>query len=100
MSWNVFSLVLGLIAWGIAFCAIRSKKKQVAYGYSVTSFSLCTGAIFLQFLEISHRVNNGDYAGIEDTIGAVVFAAGILAGVTIVLNVVALLGSHNKNEIL
>ncbi len=100
MTWNIASFVLGIIAWGIAFGAIKSKKKPSAYGCSVTSFSLCAVSLFFQFLEIGQRVNNRDYAGIEDTIGAVIFAAGVLVGVTIVLNVVALVGRHNKNEIL
>ena len=97
MTWNVASFVLGIIAWCIGFAAIKSKKKSIAYGCSVTSFSLCAVSLFLQFLEIGNRVNTGDYAGIEDTIGAVIFAAGVLTAVTIVLNVVAFVRSNDKN---
>lgn len=91
MTWNVFSLVLGIIAWCFAFVAIKGKKKHAAYGCSVVSFSLCVISLFFQFLEIGCRANNGDYAGIEDTIGAVIVAAGVLAGATIILNVVAII---------
>ena len=90
MTWNIISLILGLIAWCIAFAAIKSKKKSIAYGCSVTSFSLCVMSLFFQFLEIAGRVNNGDYTGIEDTIGAVIFAAGVLSVITIGLNVAAI----------
>ena len=97
MTWNVVSLVFGISAWCIGFAAIKSKKKSSAYSCSVTSFSLCAVSLFLQFLEIGNRVNAGDYAGIEDTIGAVIFAAGVLTAVTIVLNVVTFVRRNDKN---
>ena len=96
MSWNIESFIFGVIAWCIAFAAIKSKNKSIASGCMVTSFSLCVLSLFFQFLEIGRRVNNGDYAGIEDTIGAVIFAAGVLSVVTIVLNVAAFVGRQKE----
>ena len=93
MTWNVFSLVLGIIAWSLGFCVI--KKRHKAHGFSVLSFSLCVVSLFFQFLEIGNRVKVRDFTGIEDTIGAVILAAGVLSGITIVLNVVMLFQKNN-----
>lgn len=91
MIWNISSFVLGIIAWCFAFGAIRSKKNHVSYGCSVASFSLCSISLFFQFVEIGKLVEIRDFAAIEDTIGAVTFAAGVLVGVTIILNVIAII---------
>ncbi len=96
MIWNIGSIVFGFIAWGLAFGAIKSKKKQNVHVLSGFSFSLCVISLCFQFLEIGDRVNIRDFAAIEDTIGAVIFAAVTLSVVTITLNVVAIV----KNRIM
>ncbi len=89
MILNICSIVFGIGAWCFAFAAIRSKKKGKSYGYSVISFSLCILSLVFQFVEIGNRVTLRDFAGIEDTIGIIAVAAGVLAGGTIGLNVIA-----------
>ena len=94
--YNVGSIILGLIAWTFADLAIA--KHNHAQRFTTISFSACCLSLVLQLLEVSNRVNLGDYAAIEDTIRAVLFAAVILVVVTVVLNVVALVKS-SRTEI-
>lgn len=94
--YNIGSIILGLAAWIFASLAIA--KHNHAQRFTTISFSACCLSLVLQLLEVSNRVNLGDYAAIEDTIRAVLFAAVTLVVVTVVLNVVALVKSP-KTEI-
>lgn len=92
--YNIGSIILGIVAWASAGIAIaKSKRTQTL---SAVSFVACIISLFLQLLEVSNRVNLGDYAAIEDTIRAVILAATLLIVVTIILNVVALLKYKSK----
>ena len=92
--YNIGSIILGIIAWASAGIAIAKSKR--AQTLSAVSFVACIISLFLQLLEVSNRVNLGDYAAIEDTIRAVILAATLLIVVTIILNVVALLKYKSK----
>lgn len=92
--YNIGSIILGIIAWASAGIAIAKSKR--AQTLSAVSFVACIISLFLQFLEVSNRVNLGDYAAIEDTIRAVILAATLLIVVTIILNSVALLKNKSK----
>lgn len=92
--YNIGSIILGIIAWASAGVAIAKSKR--AQTLSAVSFVACIISLFLQFLEVSNRVNLGDYAAIEDTIRAVILAATLLIVVTIILNSVALLKNKSK----
>ena len=94
--YNVGSIVLGLLAW--LFGVLALAKHNYAHRLTTISFSACGLSLVLQLLEVSNRVNLGDYAAIEDTIRAVLFAAVTLVVVTVVLNVVALVKS-SRTEI-
>lgn len=91
---NIGSIILGVIACALACFAISRKQ---AHRYSVASFSFCALSLLLQFFEIDNRVKAGDFAAIADTIRAVIFAAVVLIGTTIALNVIAI-AKENKNE--
>ena len=93
---NIGSFTLGLIAWGLAFTAIKSKKEKFAHVFSVVSFSLCAVSLVLQILEIENRFAQRDFAAIEDTIGAVIIAAVALVAVTMVLNVIAVIQKRSE----
>lgn len=95
---NIGSFTLGLIAWGLAFTAIKSKKEKYAHVFSVGSFSLCAVSLVLQILEIENRFVQRDFAAIEDTIGAVIFAAVALVAVTMVLNVIAVIQKRGERR--
>ena len=82
-------LGLGLGAWALAVCAIVSKRSRTAHRFTAVSFILCAGAILLQLAELNSRALAGDFAGIEDTLPAVILAACVLAGVTAALNLLA-----------
>ena len=90
MFLNIGSIALGIGAWGLACLAIVSKKATLSRCLSVASFSVCLISLVFQLLELRNRVNVRDFSAIEDTIGAVIFAAIILVTVTIILNVAAL----------
>ena len=92
--YNIGSIILGIIAWASAGIAIAKSKR--AQTLSAVSFVACIISLFLQLLEMSNRVNLGDYAAIEDTIRAVILAATLLIVVTIILNSVALLKNKSK----
>ena len=92
---NIGSLVLGFGAWGWAVLAIRGRK-AAAYRNVVFSFCLCAVSLVMQLFEVRNRALQGDFAAIEDTIGAVVFAAVVLVAVTVVLNLAALVKARKK----
>ena len=93
--YSIGSLALGFGAWIFGIFAIRAKMLR-SYGNTVCSFSLCAISLLLQLCAVHNRVNSGDYAAIEDTIGAVNVAAFALAFVTIALNIVAFLKPRKK----
>ena len=78
------------------------KRKRIqevykfAHVFSVGSFSLCAVSLVLQILEIENRFVQRDFAAIEDTIGAVIFAAVALVAVTMVLNVIAVIQKRSE----
>ncbi len=89
VSCSVGSLALGLGAWIAAVLAIANKTSPKAGLLSTGSFALCVFSLLFQLLEVKYRAGISDFSAIEDTIGATVFAACVLIGVTVVLNVIA-----------
>ena len=90
MVLNIGSVLFGLSAWALSFFALSSKKSIIVHRFAVASFSGCAISLVLQFCEIANRVNRGDFAAIEDTIRAIIFAAIVLVVVTVILNIMAL----------
>ena len=93
---SIGSLVLGFSAWLLGVLAITRTKAYFAYANTLCSFSLCAISFLLQLFEVQNRVSIGDYAAIEDTIGAVNIAAVVLVFVTIGLNTVAFIKARKK----
>ena len=86
---NILSLVLGIGAWSLpVMYLMRWQHREL---FCCGSFGLCALAMYFQLREMLGRVQMGDFAAIEDTIGAVVFAATVLLTVTLILNALALL---------
>ena len=94
MFYNLGSIILGVAAWIFAGLAIANQKK--GHQFSIISYSACAFSLLFQLLEVGNRVNLGDYAAIEDTIRAVLFASFTLVVVTFALNVVALVKSRSS----
>ena len=91
---NLGSLGIGLGAWALACLAVKSAVKSGAsasHRLSVGSLGACAVSLLLQFLEISHRVDLGDFSAIADTIRSTVFAACALIAVTVFLNAAAVM---------
>lgn len=96
MILNIGSLILGVSAWLLAICAIRTPNAITAHRNTILSFSFCTLALVSQLFEINNRVTIGDYAAIEDTIRAVLIASIVLIAITFALNIVALVKAKKK----
>ena len=96
MWFNIGSLVLGLGAWVLAILAISAPAAINSHRNTLLSFGLCVGALVFQMLEISRRVRLGDFAAVDDNIRVVLIASVVLAGVTMALNVGALLKAKEK----
>lgn len=85
----LLSLFLGIAAWALPVIYLMVGKRRDLFCSG--SFALCAAALYFQLRETLWRVDRNDFAGIEDTFYAVVFAATVLLLTTVVLNVVALL---------
>ena len=83
------SLLLGLLAWALPMAGMAAGKKPMPL--CAGSFALCGLSLLLQLFYIRHLCAIRDFSAIDDTIGAVVFAAEILLAITGILNAVSLL---------
>ncbi|MCM1544527.1 MAG: hypothetical protein NC110_04425 [Ruminococcus sp.] len=82
------SLIFALISWVLAVLAIMKKFDYVPL--VIASFGSCCISAVLQFVELWQRAKSGDFAGIDDTIGATVFIVAVIMVITLVLNGIAL----------
>lgn len=96
---NIVSLILGACAWLFAVLAILTPQASTSHNKTFVSFSLCIISLIMQLFEINRRVLLGDYAGIEDTIRAVVIAAVISGSITIILNIIALIKAKTSKAL-
>ena len=90
---NLASLLLGLAAWALPLTGLALRKKArgwVAAGLVVLSGLFCALALYLQICYQNHLVEIGDISAILDTAGPLVLVAGVLLGVTAVLDVAVL----------
>lgn len=87
--WMIFSLLA--VALPLIAIFLRGKKCiRNPWLFSVGSF-LCFAVVCMdELFTIRRRTFNGDYSGIEDTIGAVLLIVGALAVATVLLNALAL----------
>ena len=84
---SVVSLSLGLIAWilPIVYLFIRKRRDFFTCG----SLTCVVFSLYFQLREVARLTDQGDWSSIEDTIHAVVFAAGVLIFLTLILNILA-----------
>ena len=88
---NVFSLILGLCAWGLGLSSIRRGLKR-----SVFSMGACCLSLFFQIREVLVQVNEQDWSCLLDTWDTVAACAGVLMVVIITLNLPTLLRPSKK----
>ena len=93
---NIASLIFGVCAWIFAGGGILSHKTSVSHRNTFISFCFCVISLIFQLFEINRRVLLGDYGAIEDTIRAVLIASVVMASVTVMLNVIAIVKAKNK----
>ena len=91
--YNLFSIGLGLIGWGLGIAAIVKKGCPWCVFFSMTA---CGAALAVQFYEISRRVSLRDWSALLDTMDTLAAVAGLLLISTAVLNFIALLRGRQK----
>jgi len=74
------------------YVIVRQNKKPVKrpYVYSAFSFASAMTALTFILVSIKHRAINGDYGGIEDTIGALVMIAAVFTVFAVLINILML----------
>lgn len=86
---NVASFALGLVSWFLPLYLLIQLNKVTEKDrvkWVVTSLSACILAIYFQLYTTYHLVKLEDWTALLDTTWFVVFAATVLFGVTISLN--------------
>ena len=93
MYLNLASILLGLAAIVFAVHSVQVRGCLIC----CTATAALTGiSVLCQLLELKKLAGIGDWAAIEDTIGARCFAAVVLIAVVLILNIAALLRGRNK----
>ena len=87
MYFNLLSIGLGLLAWILPVIYLWRKKRREFF--TCGSLVCVAFSLFFQLREVLNRVRMGDFAAIEDTIGAVCFCAAVLIAVALILNILA-----------
>ncbi len=75
----------------------RGAPVKRTYIYSCGSFAFCAWGIISQIITIKNRLYSGDIGGIEDTIAAVILISIIMVVIAVLLNLV-LLGLSCEKE--
>ena len=94
MILNLASILLGLAAIVFAVHSLQVRGCLICCTISggVTGLSL-----LCQLWQLNQLAGIGDWAAIEDTLGARCFAAAALLGIVLILNIAALLRSRKKD---
>ena len=81
------SLGLGLVSWMLPIVYLFVKKRRDFF--TCGSLTCVVFSLYFQLREVARLTDQGDWSSIEDTIHAVVFAAGVLIFLTLILNSLA-----------
>lgn len=92
----IYSLTFGLLAWGLGLIAVCVRRKPGGLALSFGSFLCAALSATVEFFDIQRRAYAGDFAGIEDTIQAVILGVSVMFAVTLALNFAALCFSGKK----
>lgn len=87
----LLSLVLGFAAWVLPVAAMLRRKN-----YTAASFAFCAASLYTQIYQTNILVNKGDWAAVEDTFPAILFAASVLVIITAALNIAAAIVNRKK----
>ena len=86
--YSVSSILVGLIAWSIPICSVVFPGKGLGTHSAIPSLGFGMLSVTIQFFSIAHEVRTGDWAAIEDTIGALCGVVVLFCAITLVLNIV------------
>lgn len=89
--YNIFSLTLGLLAWGFGIAAIV-KRGKISLVFS--SLTACGISLTIQFFEIRSHVFNQDSSWFLDVMPTLATVAAFLVVTTVGLNFIALIRSR------
>ena len=84
---SVVSLGLGLVSWMLPIVYLFVKKRRDFF--TCGSLTCVVFSLYFQLREVARLTDQGDWSSIEDTIHAVVFVAGVLIFLTLILNILA-----------
>lgn len=98
LLFSVGSLIAGLMAWGIPIWQMTLAKSDRRVLSAIASFTFALLSILIQFWNISHRAQIGDWAAIGDTIDALADVVAFFGTTTILLNLSAALPPHGKQN--
>lgn len=101
MGWlNLASLALGLMAWILPIGNLMRHGKLEHKHWvapSMLSLGACALALCFQIFYTHYLVKIEDWSALMDTSGAVALVSAVLLGVTILLNVLTLRVSRDRN---
>lgn len=98
---NLFSLILGIIAWILPVISIMRYKKHNNRNWatlSLFSISACAISLCFQIFYYNYLVSIGDWSALMDISGAVASAASVLLIVTLILNAITLIIYRAKSS--
>lgn len=91
-----------VFAIGLPAFALWKRGKQSPlkrpYLFSIASFIFCSMGIIAEIQTIKRRLFAGDIGGIEDTIDAVLLICGIFLIITVLINLLLLALSFERNH--
>lgn len=91
-----------ILAFGLPVYALwrsgRPRPLKRPYFFAAGSFLFCGAAMLAELYTVKRRAFAGDYGGIEDTIGAVLLLCGVLLGFTLVLNLLLLILTYERDD--
>ena len=83
MNYNILSIAIGCLGWGLAILGI---VKRGCVRLSVYSMTACALAMMFQFVEYNFLAKIEDVSALLDTAGGRLFGAVVLMTVSLLLN--------------
>ena len=97
VAYSVGSLLTGLIAWAVPVWKMTLARAAKPVAVCAASFTAALISLTVQFFQVAQDVTDGDFAAIEDTAGALCAVVVLFVGITVLLNVAAMVTSRHKN---
>lgn len=86
-SFSAWSIITGLMAWGIPIWRLTMMQTTRAIYSAITSFGFALLSLMIQFMNIANELHTHDLAAVEDTIDALVLVVLLFISVTLILNI-------------